>query len=1129
MVRSGPCPDPEVAAAYLDRQLAVSERLRFEEHVGRCAACATLVADSIRTLTEMPERIPVHRPAETPADNIVWTRPVEEGSPGSVPQGNVVWTDTSNQARPSGNVVWTRTVWGRDPSGHDGSTMRGRRERPYWGAMAAAATIVAMLSAPMLVTRLQPRDAGLADLADAVGTSRLVEGRLTGGFPHAPLGAPLAGGQGGATVETVRLELAAGKIREDIDRRSTPTRMHALGVSQLLLHRYDQAVMALAAAVREQPHNARFLNDAATAYLERARHAGRADDVPRALAAAERARAADPSLDEAWFNRALALSALSLRDQARQAWTEYLQRDSSSPWAGEARKYLAAESGETPAIRWLGVEALLRDNVTASVADEAVRIQTTNARQFVESELLPAWAEAAARGADASGSREALRVLADAFSRVAGDDLYRDAVAAIDRAESSGGDAVHRLAAAHSAYARAHTLFANERLTDAAPGLAAARDGFAASGSPFELRAAIDLVVCTYVRGETDAAVASLSRIESVAKPRHYAYIAARVSWLQGLIAFGAGRLAEAGAKYEATLQAFQDIGDEEQDAFVHGLLAGLHDYLGDEALAWQHRTSALRLLFIAGSPRYKHSVLMSAVGAALKQRNLEGALLLQQALVSNAQAWGLAAALSEAMVQRAAILAMAGRTSQSWTQLAEARASLAAVQEPAQRSRREAAILSVESDLLRQSKPDDAAAAAEGAIKLSVSLKLTGNLPGLYLQLARARAAAGRAGDAEQAIRQGIAAIRQQNEELSRAGGLALAGGTASGDEARQLYSMAVRFALDHRDLPRAFELSEAARRRAFDGAEPQQIASLGSVELSLLPDEAVLALSQFDDELVVWLIRRSGTEIVRRPLRRQDAALLTGRFRDEIALSAARPAAGAALFNELIRPLAGSLRGVQQLAIVPDASYEAVAFAGLWDHQRRRFLIEDRVLRVAASVASATGDRRSRLAGQAALVDVGGGVTATRALDLLAGIPDRAVVAVAAPVRSNGNAPLLSHIDFADLPDRPYSGIVLVRDASTTGLARAGTVILSQVMGGATLSVANALLQSGVGAVVGPVTPSENDRAAATLLDDMRTTLVRDASAVESVGAFQRDALRQNGHRLGAWSNWMVYGAGR
>ncbi|MGH9349269.1 MAG: hypothetical protein ACRD26_18595, partial [Vicinamibacterales bacterium] len=55
-----------------------------------------------------------------------------------------------------------------------------------------------------------------------------------------------------------------------------------------------------------------------------------------ARAAAERASRLDPDLIEPYFNRALALEALSQEDAARGAWREYLSRDRDSAWRDEA-------------------------------------------------------------------------------------------------------------------------------------------------------------------------------------------------------------------------------------------------------------------------------------------------------------------------------------------------------------------------------------------------------------------------------------------------------------------------------------------------------------------------------------------------------------------------------------------------------------------------------------------------------------------------------------------------------------------------------------------------------------------------------------------------------------------------
>ncbi len=350
------CPEPEVLAAYVDRGLSLSERARVDVHLASCPQCIALVAGVARTVEELSALRP----------DVAVTA---EATP-----------------------LMTR--------------------RSLAGALAAAAAVIAVLAAPALVRPWLDRDPGLVSLVDSVGEQRSVLGRLTGGFPHAPLGVPSAGGQDGRAAGTDRVQLTAGRIRESFGERETPSQLHALGVSQLLAGRYDDAAQSLLAASREQPANAQYLSDVAAVQIERARLGLRPDDLPRALAAADRARRLDPSLKEAWFNRALAASALSLTAEAKSAWTEYFKRDSASPWATEARSRLEELAKPTRAAAWSAMEGRLQSAFDASTADEAVRTQTTDARNFIENSLLVDWANSVIGGNSGSVELERLRLMA---------------------------------------------------------------------------------------------------------------------------------------------------------------------------------------------------------------------------------------------------------------------------------------------------------------------------------------------------------------------------------------------------------------------------------------------------------------------------------------------------------------------------------------------------------------------------------------------------------------------------------------------------------------------------------------------------------------------------------------------
>jgi len=1086
------CPEPEVLAAYVDRGLSLAERSRVDRHLASCPQCLALVAGVVRTVADVSEFMPHAEPA------------VETAS-------------------------------------------RAGTRRTLVGVLAAAAAVIAVLFAPSFVRPWLDRDAGLVSLG-GVSEQRSVLGRLTGGFPHAPLGVPSAGGQGGRAAETDRILLTAAKIRESFGERETPSRLHELGRSQLLAGRYDDAAQALLAASREQPANARYLNDVAAVQLERARLGLRPDDLPRALASADRARRLDPSLNEAWFNRALAMTALSLTGQAEAAWSDYLKRDGSSAWAGEARARLTDLSKPTPAAAWAGVEQRLNGAIDASLADEAVRTQTTEARNFVEKTLLPAWAARVESGAEASEQLERLRVMSAALAQVAGDNLYQDAVAAIDRTEALGRGALVTLAAAHRQYAEAAVLFSDDRFADAAGPLTAAREQLSAANSPFVYRATLDLGAVAYFRGRSDEASRLVDPLQQVARTTGYSNIGARITWQLGLIATGQGRLGDAQSLYEATLDAFERMGDAEQVAFAHNLLASLHFYMGDKTNEWRHRMAAFEGLKSTRSHRVRHSIL-AASAASLRIDSPETALTIQEAVLENARTWHRDSAVAESLSQRAAVLLQLGRLPDARQELARARATLARVPDQQFRDRLEVAILSTESELLQTSAPAAAVAAATRAIGIVERRRDRLRLAQLNLRLANANIVWGNLTAAEAALGRGLSAFNEERATLSDEGRL------STQDESWRLFDTAVQLAIKKGDYRRAFALAEQARTRTLAESRSASAGrSLQQVQDSLGAREALVSLSQFDEELAVWVIRRDQTSVTTRPLTRRDAQQLVARQQDEIRFEAAEPDASADLYNEIIRPVASRLQGINRLVVVPDTTYADAAFAALWDRSSRQFLLERMHVSVtptASAFVAATAENSLAvgqpliLAGLGEPADRGARAVATAYArpELLTGsaatrsrflvqISERPIVHIAAPTVDNRAFPLLSRVLLADETDRPYSGALMGHDIVARPMNHIRLVVIDSTTGAARTSGADnltrAFLTAGVPAVLATL-PGADETATRELMVGFHRLMSTGITADEALNQLQRNVLQSNGRRLGAWSALVLYGSDR
>src|SRR5690606_12693067 len=123
-------------------------------------------------------------------------------------------------------------------------------------------------------------------------------------------------------------------------------------------------------------------------------------------------------------------------DFAREAWEAYLAHENDPAWREEARQRIETltPSGD----EWPVVLARLQGLPSQADIDAAVRQHTSRAREFLERELFPAWATGVITNGDAETPLGRARMFADAFSRLTGDQIARDSVTAIDRAEAAG-------------------------------------------------------------------------------------------------------------------------------------------------------------------------------------------------------------------------------------------------------------------------------------------------------------------------------------------------------------------------------------------------------------------------------------------------------------------------------------------------------------------------------------------------------------------------------------------------------------------------------------------------------------------------------------------------------------------
>lgn len=237
-------------------------------------------------------------------------------------------------------------------------------------AAAFAVLLVAVLVSAIYFTRSSPDE--LAELRGIYQQERPTETRISE-FGYAPLaqlrGAPEAREQN-------RLRRIENSLIEATEKSPNARTHHSLGIFYLTQQKYTDAIKEFESALKFADKSAQIHNDLGAAYFELAKTSAKEkklEGLARALEEFTTATELDGNLLEALFNRSLALQELGLPRQAKESWTLYLQKDSSSPWAEEARRNLARL--DTQQTRFKTDEQVLEDFLTAYRNHDDARAQ----------------------------------------------------------------------------------------------------------------------------------------------------------------------------------------------------------------------------------------------------------------------------------------------------------------------------------------------------------------------------------------------------------------------------------------------------------------------------------------------------------------------------------------------------------------------------------------------------------------------------------------------------------------------------------------------------------------------------------------------------------------------------------
>ncbi|HKP69462.1 MAG TPA: CHAT domain-containing protein [Pyrinomonadaceae bacterium] len=465
-------------------------------------------------------------------------------------------------------------------------------------AFATAAVVLVALGVWRFAIYESDTDKGLGALRAAYRGQRPVQPRITGLDSYAPYSETR--GPEEHVGDRAQLNRAGLLLIEAANDSGSAADHQALANYYIARGQLVDAEREMKLALDGAPNDARVQSDAGAMYFEMARNSQ--DDAVKfkaldeSLKHLDRAIAIDPNLLEPLFNRGLALEQPAYSEQAKDAWRKYLEHDSSSEWAKEAKQHLEDLERETPKER--SAEALEADFMTAfrgDQMDEASHLVRLN-RELVKDKYLPVRLAMRYLAVPEDKRDEIVRALeycGKIEMKLTGDPFAKE-IALFYRAAHK--EKLEQLRSAHQALRDGYRSLEAQSYEGALPSFQEAQKTFDESGDVFTARIAQYYVAYSLNNlHKTDEAYNEFNSVETWAAERKFSWLHATALHWVALCLMSNKRLTEARRGFEKALSIADQIGDSFARQRNLSLLAQIHSLCGQEQEALRYIFATLR------------------------------------------------------------------------------------------------------------------------------------------------------------------------------------------------------------------------------------------------------------------------------------------------------------------------------------------------------------------------------------------------------------------------------------------------------------------------------------------------------------------------------------------------------